>query len=426
MHQRRGSTYIMVLGTAMIITVVGMASVSIRRVRVRSAGETNSFAAARLLAFSGAEHATVRINADSDWRTTFNGTTVQQTVDGGSFSWRVIDPVDGDLTDDASEAATIVATGTHDDASYTLKLGVTVAGGASIEALSYAIVADADIDVKEDRTVIISGAPLACNDTVGVDEDAVLNADVIADSIDLDDDAVITGTVTPLTESVSMPAAGLFDAYKAMATTISMASLGKGGKMEKGLLSPTSNPWGATNPDGVYYIDTGGEDLEIKKFRVCGTLIIDPGGGKVKVGKGGAVLMQNFRSDYPTLIVNGKLEVEMESGTDLTEAAAETNLNPAGSPYEGGEDSDSSDSYPNEIHGLVHTFDETKLKSESILRGILICEDKVRIEGDVQVIYDPDLYSSPPEGYTDDGVGGGGGGGGGAEIEPGQWERQVN
>lgn len=434
MHRRIGSTYIMVLGTAMTITVVGMAAVSIRRVRVRSAAETNSFAAARLLAFSGAEHATVRINADSSWRSTFDGVTTQQTVDGGTFSWRVIDPVDGNLTDDTSEAATIVATGTHGDTSYTLRLGVTVSPGDPITALSYAVMANTDIEIKDDKTVTISGAPLGCNDELKVKEDAVLNADVYAARITLEGGGgkgkgkgksssvgVINGTVTTLNSSVSMPASGLFDTYKALATTVNISFSGKsGGKLEKGLLSPTSNPWGAVNADGVYYINTGGDDLEIKKARIYGTLIIDAGKGKVKIGKGGAVLMQNFRSDYPTLIVNGKVELEMESGTDdLTESDADSNLNPAGSPYEGGTDSDESDSYPNEIHGLVHTSGETKLKKTTIIRGALICEGKIKFEGDAQVIYDSNLSTSPPSGYSV-------GGTGGTTVAPGEWVRQVD
>jgi len=426
MHRRRGSTYIMVLGTAMIISVVGMAAVSIRRVRVRSAGETNDFATARLLAFSGAEHATVRINADTDWRTTYNGATVQQTVDGGTFSWHVIDPVDSDLTDDVSEAATIVITGTYNDTSYTLRLGVTVVGNTSTAALTYAVMANTDVEVEEGKTVTITGAALAANNNVKVEGSAALNADVYSASVMLEEGksppaGVINGTVTVLGASVSMPSSGLFDTYKALATTITIDCSGQGGgKMEKGLLSPTSNPWGSTNADGVYYIDTGGGDLTIDKARIYGTLIIDPGSGKVKIGEDGAVLMQNFRSDYPTLMVNGKLEADLASGTDLTEAIAETNLNPAGSPYEGGTDGDSSDSYPNEIHGLVHTFGETKLKSTTIIRGALICENTVKFEGDAQVIYDSNLSTSPPSGYT------AGGGGTGTQVEPGEWERQVD
>jgi len=406
----------MVLGTAMTITVVGMAAVSVRRVRVRSAGETNSFATARLLAFSGAEHATLKINADGDWRNTYNGATVQQTVGGGTFSWRVIDPVDGDLTDDASQDATIVATGTHNDTSYTLKLSFSVAGGSAIDALAYAVVANTDIEVKDDKTVTISGAPLGCNDEATIKKKAVLNADLHAGSIDLENDAEINGTVTDLESSVEMPDSGLFDTYKALATTLDI-----GNKMEKGLLSPTSNPWGATNSDGVYYINTDGDDITIKKMRIYGTLIIESGNGKVKLGKDGAVFLQNYRSDYPALIVNGKLEIEMESATEnLTESDAETNLNPSGSPYAEEVDTDTSDSYPNEIHGLVHTFGETKLKKTTVLRGALICEGKIKFEGDCEVIYDSNLATSPPTGY---GSGGGGGGGG---IVPGGWERQVD
>jgi hypothetical protein len=412
----------MVLGTAMTITVVGMAAVSVRRVRVRSASETNSFAAARLLAFSGAEHATVRINADSDWRNTFNGATIQQTIDGGTFSWRVVDPVDGDLTDDTSEAATIIATGTHDDTSYTLKLGVTISGGGTpIEALTYAVMANNDVEIKDKKTVSITGAPLGSNCDLKLKKEAVLNGDVVAKGTDLDDDAVINGTVTEEELEAGMPSSAAFNTYKAKATTLNLDT-SKDVKIEEFLLSPSNNPWGATNADGVYYIDTQGHDLTINLARIHGTLVIDTNGGKVKVGKGkdAAVLIENYRSDYPTLIVKGKLDIEFDSeDDDLTESDAKTNLNPSGSPYEGQADSDSSDSYPNEIRGLVHSTGETKLKKHVVLRGALICEDKVKFDGDAEIIYDSSYSANPPAGYS-------AGSSGPTTVEPGQWERQVN
>jgi hypothetical protein len=424
MHKRRGSTYVMVLATAMILTVVGMAAIAIRRVRVRSADDTNSFATARRLAFSAAEHATVRINADTNWRSTFSGAAVQQTVNDGAFSWRVIDPVDGDLGDDPSEAATIVATGTHKDASYTLKLEVTVSTGS---VLDYAVLGDADVEIKKDKVVLISGASIACNDQVIVKNKAALTGDICAIGSRIEGQAVHNGTVTVLDDPIDMPSASLLNTYKALATTIDIGGSGKGGpkgggKIEGVLLSPTSNPWGTPNADGVYYINTNGSDLEIKKTRIYGTLIVDTGKGKVKIGgKDGAVLIQNFRSDYPSLIINGKLEVELESAsTNLTEADAKTNLNPAGSPYQGEADSDSADSYPNEIHGLVHAFGETKFKKTTILRGAIICADKIKFEGDCQVFYDSALSLNPLVGY------GSGGSGGASKVEPGSWARQVD
>lgn len=408
----------MILGTAMLITIVGLASVLIRRVRMANADQTGNFARARMLAFSGAEHAAARLAADTMWRDTYDGVTVTQDSGGGTFSWQVIDPADGDLTDDITEAAQIVSTGTYDGTSYTLTMGVTITAASPIEALGYAILSGGNTEVKDGKTVTVTGAPLGTNGNAKVKDGATLNADVDAGSFTLEGTGVIVGTATTLSDSVAMPDAGLFDTYKALATTITVDCSGKGGgKIEKFLLSPSNNPWGSTNSDGVYFIDTANGDLTINKARIYGTLLIDPGSGKVKLGgKSGTMLMQSFRSDYPTLMVNGRLEAELESATrSLTESDAGTNLNPTGSPYEGVTDSDTSDSYPSEIRGLVHTFGETKLKKTTIIRGILICEDKIRFEGDAQIIYDSSLYDNPPDGYST----------GSGQTSPGAWTRQI-
>lgn len=418
MHRRRGSTYVMVLGVSMTITVVGLAGISARRLRTRSTTRTNGFARARMLAFSGAEHALVRINADGDWRTTYDGATVQQTSGGGTFSWQVTDPADGNLTDDSSEAATITATGTYGGTSYTLTLGVTAAT-SPMAALSYAVTVDGKVEVKDGKEVNITGAALASNHEVKVKSGAVLYADVEAASVELDGKTpgVIVGTVTTPGPTHSMPDSGVFDTYKNLATEIVIG--GKDPKIEKVLLSPTSNPWGATNSDGLYYIDVGDNDLKINKCRILGTLVVDVGGkGKVKIGggKNGAVLMQNYRSGYPVLIVNGKVDVDVDSATkDLTESDAKTNLNPAGSPYDSETDDDESDSYPNEIRGLLHVLGELKLKKTARIRGVIICEDNLKFEGDVHVIYDSAASNDPPSGY---GSGSGG-------VAAGAWNRSV-
>ena len=95
---------------------------------------------------------------------------------------------------------------------------------------------------------------------------------------------------------------------------------------------------------------------------------------------------------------------------------AETNLNPPGSPFEGVSDSDTSDDYPNEIRGLVHTTrEQTTLKNTSIIRGGLICEGRLTFGGNVRVIFDTSLPDDPPMGYV-----------GSGQVLPGRWGRKVD
>ncbi|MCY2928655.1 MAG: hypothetical protein NTV86_04015 [Planctomycetota bacterium] len=126
---RRGAVYALVLIVAMLLTVIALAGLSISRVNAHSAGDSGDWLEARVLAFSGAEHAMAQINADANWRTTYATATCQKSLGHGSFSWRLVDQTDGSLTDDASEPFVILSTGTVRNATFTLRVAMAPAGG---------------------------------------------------------------------------------------------------------------------------------------------------------------------------------------------------------------------------------------------------------------------------------------------------------
>ena len=126
--RRRGSTYVTILGVAMAVTAIGLGSVSVSRVQTRSTTQGNQWAEARMLAFSATEHAMTQINNTDSWRANLNGVTVQRTLGSGSFNWKVIDPIDGDLANDDSDQATLIATGTVGDAVYSLTVRLSTPG----------------------------------------------------------------------------------------------------------------------------------------------------------------------------------------------------------------------------------------------------------------------------------------------------------
>ena len=119
----------MVLGASMTLTVIGLSTATISRIRTRSTVQSNNFTSARLIASSGAEHALAKINSDSNWRTTYNGVTVTRTIGSGAFTWRVVDQGDGDLADSTSDPATLIVTGTDGGASYSQS--ITLSSGSS-------------------------------------------------------------------------------------------------------------------------------------------------------------------------------------------------------------------------------------------------------------------------------------------------------
>jgi len=403
---RRGSVYIMTLGVAASVTVIGLASVAISRVNARGVTRSNDWAEARMLAFTAAEHALTQIDRSGDWRDDFDGETTSKSFGNGTFSWQVVDQGDGDLTDNSSDDAVVIATGQVNDASYSISL-VLKMETAPLEALKTCITSKDDIEVDRHDSVTLTGAYMHVGDRL--DNRGTINGDVKARRIR--HSGTINGTLTTPVDPLAMPDSGVFNMYKALATEISRT-----GTLEKMVISPNSAPDGVTNPDGVYYMDTRGRDLKIKKLRLHGTLVIKTRGGKVKIED--CVFMQSYRADYPVLIVYGnKVELKYKSGSkNLRESEHNTNFNPPGSPYAGQSDSDKSDEYPNEIRGLIHVTNDIKLKETARVRGTIICEDDVDCEGANEIIYDSSLYDNPPVGYTSSD----------SKVVPDAWTRNVD
>gem|GEM_PF-2835803 len=127
---RKGSVYILVLGACLVLVTIGLSAVAVGRVNTHNAAQANDWLDAQLLAFSAAEHALAKINASTDWRTTYNNVTVQRAAGRGSFSWRVADELDGDLTDGETDPAVLYVSSSVGGASYSLAVNVEVGSGS--------------------------------------------------------------------------------------------------------------------------------------------------------------------------------------------------------------------------------------------------------------------------------------------------------
>ena len=255
---------------------------------------------------------------------------------------------------------------------------------------------DIDISTLTGATATLTavGAPVSCD--IQIVNDGVIYGDAEAVMV-ITNNGTITGTqtVAPFVPSKAMPASTVVDMYIALATTIPNP-----GSIDGKVLSPGNNPWGATDPDGVYYIDTLGGDLTIRASRIHGTLVVKCGSGTVRLET--AALLHPYRTDYPTLIVDGNLEVLLDSGDmTLSEAQWGVNFNPSGTRFKAISNADMTDEYPNEIQGLVHVTRNLLMSRSSRVWGAIICESTATCQQNTAVIHDPDLYANPPLGYTE-------------------------
>ena len=101
-HRRRAASYVFFLGTAMLVTVIGLSSLMLVRVQRRGAETANDMASARFYAQSAIEYGFARINEDPDWRTTLGtGTWVNnQAIGSGYLELKAEFVADGDANPD--------------------------------------------------------------------------------------------------------------------------------------------------------------------------------------------------------------------------------------------------------------------------------------------------------------------------------------
>jgi len=113
--RRRGSAYVLVLTTSMIVTVIGVSALTAVRLRHRTAEMDRSVAHAALCARSAVDMGLFWIGNDPDWRENRpNGDwQTAQPLEAGEYDLSVTDPTDGDLTNSWSDPVVVRGTGRY-------------------------------------------------------------------------------------------------------------------------------------------------------------------------------------------------------------------------------------------------------------------------------------------------------------------------
>lgn len=96
--RRRGTAYVAVLGTTMLVTLMGVSALTVVRLERLAANATGDAERASLLAQSAVELALRETQSDG-WRTrhTSGAWSAPMTLEGGTMRYRFTDPLDGNL-----------------------------------------------------------------------------------------------------------------------------------------------------------------------------------------------------------------------------------------------------------------------------------------------------------------------------------------
>jgi hypothetical protein len=133
---RQGSIYLAVMGVAMIVSIIGMTSMQIARLQLKSAGNRQDLEEARLLSQSGVEFGLGNMDFLPNWRTGMVSDvemTPPLVVGNGTmtYSLSLVDE-DSDLSDDTNDSVRILGIGRVGDAVYATSVLLEAAGALEV------------------------------------------------------------------------------------------------------------------------------------------------------------------------------------------------------------------------------------------------------------------------------------------------------
>lgn len=237
--------------------------------------------------------------------------------------------------------------------------------------------------------------------------------------VDLKDDITLTWTGTLTKATVSIWVSFKNDYYMDKASLTDITYSNNQYVIDSQLISPTVNPFGATNAQGIYIINCGGKDVVLGRSRIVGTLVfVDPGGNTaIQDNVNWEAAVYNF----PTLLTNDKVIIRLNSA-GLSEAGLGINLNPAGTPYPfigGNVNATTTDSYPSRITGLIYSTKSLEFSNTPNVTGVVIADRDIDVKAtSLTLSYGNTYLNDPPPGFDVGTIS--------MKVVPGTWKRTIN
>lgn len=367
--------YAAVVGATALVTAIGLAALTAVRIESRSVHGSGDSLEAMLYARSAVEMGLLRIRNDPNWRTNFvNGVwESNRRIGQGTYTLEGIDPVDGILGNLLNEPLLLRGIGVKGESRYKLQVRLE-STGVPLTCLEAA--ACAGNDVQFNGAAATGTGIVSANNNVQASGGSIIALPVAAAKS-------VSGSIYLSTKSQgitprTLPASTVFDFYVSNGTVIDLASLPKSGgipAVQNILLSPTNNPYGATNPKGIYVIDRGSGQLTIQNAQIIGTLVVL--GGSKAVSVLGSVNMAPAVANYPTLLVQGNLTL---SYTNLALLLNSLSL-------------------PSQVTGIVYGSNDVTTANIVTLIGVLVAGNNLKPSGTLALTYSATYRLTPPPGF---------------------------
>jgi hypothetical protein len=401
-NARRGYLYLAVMGTAVVVSTIGLTALSVSALKLKAATANQHWLEAELLAHSAVEDALQQIKTNLAWRTSFINNTVYPVIPralgNGTYTFQLIDD-DGSLSDDDADGVKILGIGRVGNATVAESIRL-LPNGPPLSCLEASLHSQGSITLG----ALVNSST---NQIASTNGNFSASAFLANFSGNVDAVGTISGTVSGTKNSGiiarKMPTSAAFDYYKDNGTWIQFSSIPQVSgvtTIEKIVLAPTLNPYGPSgNPEGIYVIDCGGNRIVLQNCRILGTLLLINPATNSSIN--GSVSWNAAVGNYPALLVEGSIEMRT-SNIDLDESTLARNFNPPGAPYAGVTNTNTTDKLKSEINGLVYVSNTMNLPADaldSVFRGVVVC-NAITVNSTISLNYRIFLKDNPPPGFA--------------------------
>jgi hypothetical protein len=223
--RRRGSVFVLVLATAMVLSVLGMSAIMLGRVQRRACQSVSDVSGAKACAQAALRMGLLRIEDNPDWRFAYPHGAWESgvAIGDGTYTLQGIDPSDSDLADAPEDPVVLIGIGKKGRAVHKTRITLATVnrGYGCLQAALHA-----GNDLKP------TNATIYCDQTLSANDDADASASDIHGDVQAAD-AVQGGTYHGNTEAGiawrSMPdTVDVFDFYLANGTRIDRDDLPRG------------------------------------------------------------------------------------------------------------------------------------------------------------------------------------------------------
>ncbi|TVQ62352.1 MAG: hypothetical protein EA378_05400 [Phycisphaerales bacterium] len=423
-HARRGTAYLLTISVTSLAAGVALTSVVLRGAQLEDALDAADAADARALAQTGLEIAAARIVENSNWRNTITAGALlpAHTHARGTLAVTVEDPMDDDPAVGDGDPIILTATARVGEATFAVQAPI-VFRYIPHEALSHSVYTESEFRI-DSATSLITNRPIKANSYAahssstidGPTPDGGNYADstsggggggggLIGGSLG----GIIGGIgsilgglqnlLNALLSSQDTPAwlpTDIISTYRTLGPRFTPSDFGQFEfEIRRTVLAPGVG-WLTAYPDEtVIVLDAQGGDVLIEDARIVGTLVII-NADEVEIK--GAVLMEPITPDWPALLVQGELEIELHGGP-LSESATSTNFNPPDAPFEGVSNHTMLDSYASRIGGLVYATREIELENVRV-DGPVLSHRRIRLtNGATRITVSDTIAEFPPPAF---------------------------